>query len=138
VTMFLNGTSGFFGDNSGLRYARRHDLNSFDEMAGRFREALQHNLRFAPGEGDFYNENRARLARFMTASSAHTDSILDFGGGIGLAIPHLRGQFPHSRLYIYDSSKESVARATQENDLLTALILEDLCSQKFDMILLQE
>lgn len=103
-------------------------------MAGRYREALQHNLRFVPGGSDFYNENRARLARFMTASSAHTDSILDFGGGIGLAIPHLRRQFPHSRLYIYDSSKESVARATQEHDLLTSLTLEELCSQKFDMI----
>lgn len=128
------GTNGSISDNRNIYPLRGQKLNSFDETANRYQEALQHNLRFVPGGTDYYYENRAKLARAMRLSTAKTDSILDFGGGIGLAIPHLRRKFPHSKIYIYDSSEESVARAAQENESVSALTLEQLRSQKFDII----
>jgi 2-polyprenyl-3-methyl-5-hydroxy-6-metoxy-1,4-benzoquinol methylase len=109
-------------------------VNPFDEIAERYQQALEENLRFIPGGVEYYYENRAKLARKIVNQRNSVGSILDFGGGIGLAIPHLHQQFPHAQISIYDSSAESVSRAVQQHPSTQPLLLDQLSKRKFDLI----
>jgi SAM-dependent methyltransferase len=109
-------------------------VNSFDEVAENYQAALKQNLRFIPGGVEYYYENRAKLAKTLSGLPERVRTILDFGGGVGLAIPHLQRQFAEARIYIYDASSESVTRAVEQHPSASPLTLDELQNYKFDMV----
>ena len=108
--------------------------NHFDAVSSEYEVALQRNLRFIPGGIDYYYANRARIARRTTSRLPEVRRILDFGGGIGLAFPHLRASFPDAEVLIYDSSQESVSRAVSTHSELRAVQPNDFTKLDCDLV----
>ena len=109
-------------------------VSAFDEVAETYQIALRQNLRLIPGGVEYYNENRVKLAKKLTESVGRVRKILDFGGGIGLATPHLQRHFAEAQIFIYDPSSESVIHAVTEHPSLIPLTLDELSNHKYDLI----
>lgn len=95
--------------------------NHFDVASSDYEEALARNLRFIPGGTSHYYANRARLAARSVVDPTAVRRVLDFGGGIGLAYPHLRREFPNAEILLFDTSSESVTRALETFDGLKSV-----------------
>jgi trans-aconitate methyltransferase len=108
--------------------------NQFDAISDDYEPALRHNLRFIPGGIEYYYANRARIARRTTLGSPEIRRILDFGGGIGLAFPHLRASFPDAEVLIYDSSQESVSRAVSTHSELRSVQPHEFAELSCDLV----
>lgn len=110
------------------------NTNHFDDVADEYEIALQRNLRFIPGGVDHYYANRARIAARSVSNPEKVRRVLDFGGGIGLAYPHLRRSFPNAEILIFDTSRDSVARALRNNVGLRAIEPEDFNKLNCDVV----
>jgi len=108
--------------------------NHFDVASADYEEALNHNLRFIPGGTSHYYENRARLAARSVSDPQKVKRVLDFGGGIGLAYPHLRREFPDAEILLYDTSVDSVTRALETCDGLKAVDSSSLPNLQCDLV----
>jgi SAM-dependent methyltransferase len=108
-------------------------VSEFDSLAEDYELALSHNLRLIPGGIEHYYRNRANItARY--SKSTRVSEILDFGGGVGLAIPHLAKSFPGCALSIADSSMESVRVAKSRFPFLRVVEAGPLPPESWDLI----
>src|SRR5258708_13508111 len=86
--------------------ARAADGEYFDEFAARYQEILDANLAIAGETGVAFTRRRmAYLRRWLPILPAR---VMDFGCGIGLAIPFLLDAFPGCQVIGVDVSPESV------------------------------
>jgi SAM-dependent methyltransferase len=81
----------------------------FDMLADEYHEQHKANITIT-GEGpEYFAEYKiADLARLTARDAVRTDSILDFGSGIGNSLPYLRKYFANSRLSCGDVSARSI------------------------------
>jgi trans-aconitate methyltransferase len=108
--------------------------NHFDTASADYEEVLAHNLRFIPGDTSHYYLNRARIAARSIADPRAVKRVLDFGGGIGLAYPHLRREFPNAEILLFDTSAASVALALETFDGLKAVDSSSLSDLQCDLV----
>lgn len=109
-------------------------MPQFDKYAETYQTVLAKNLRFIPGGTDYYNRNRVRITKKVVENAPEPKQILDFGGGIGLSIPHLKHEFPLAVISICDASAESVEVAYHFHPEIQILDAHGLPPQYFDLI----
>lgn len=109
-------------------------MSVFNQYADDYQKVLAKNLRFVPGGSDYYNRNRVRITKRVVGDAPEPKQILDFGGGIGLAIPHLKYEFPSAVISICDASAECVAVANRLHPGIQILDPQHLPLQHFDLI----
>jgi len=100
----------------------------FDEVAERYKESLERNHRFIPGDVEFYSEYKVRIAADI--HTGQCDSILDYGCGVGLSLPHLKRYFPKARIHAHDPSIKSIEVAQKNYHYVNF----DISQGKFDLI----
>jgi SAM-dependent methyltransferase len=100
----------------------------FDEVAERYKESLERNHRFIPGDVEFYSEYKVRIAADI--NTGQSVSILDYGCGVGLSLPHLKEYFPDSRIHAHDPSIKSIEVAQKNYDYVNF----DISQGNFDLI----
>ena len=110
------------------------NTGQFDNVADAYENTLRRNLRFIPGGVDHYYANRARITALSVSNPEKIRRVLDFGGGVGLAYPHLRHNFPNAEILIFDTSKDSVTRALRNNVGLRAIEPEDFNKLNCDIV----
>jgi SAM-dependent methyltransferase len=100
----------------------------FDEVAERYKESLERNHRFIPGDVEFYSEYKVQIAAAI--NTGQSVSILDYGCGVGLSLPHLKEAFPDSKIYAHDPSIKSVEVAQKNYNYANF----DISQGNFDLI----
>lgn len=105
----------------------------FDSYATEYERALAKNLRVIPGGTDYYFWNRVSKLSECWGAGAKPETILDFGGGIGLAIPFLKSFFPQSEITITDESTQSLEVAASRHPFVKVLPPEKLPTASFDV-----
>jgi SAM-dependent methyltransferase len=86
------------------------EASSFDDVAARYEAALNEGLRLS-GEGpEYFAERRVAWTDRVLAGQA-IQRILDFGCGVGLAVPQLARQFDAESVWGFDPSQRSIDRA---------------------------
>ena len=89
------------------------DSPTFDAYAGDYDEALARGVSVTGETKDYFAAGRAwRTARACEALGHSVRRVLDYGCGVGSAVPHLRGAFPSlTHLHGLDVSSASLAVA---------------------------
>ena len=100
----------------------------FDEVAERYKESLERNHRFIPGDVEFYSEYKVQIAAAINSGSSV--SILDYGCGVGLSLPHLKQYFPGASIHAHDPSIKSIEVAQKNYDFVNF----DISQGNFDLI----
>jgi 2-polyprenyl-3-methyl-5-hydroxy-6-metoxy-1,4-benzoquinol methylase len=108
-------------------------MTIFDTYATDYERALAKNLKFVPGGTDYYYKNRVSILARCIGELRPPKKILDFGGGIGLAIPHLLSFFPDAEITITDESSESLRVATGRYPSIQATVPSELPRNCFDV-----
>lgn len=98
---------------------RKHDEPEFDRYAADYREMHKASTSASGEEPEYFAAYKAiETARRLGGQSQDPLRILDFGTGIGSAIPHLKRHMPNARLFGSDVSPESVRFATEQHGAL--------------------
>jgi len=105
----------------------------FDVYATEYEQALAKNLRFIPGGTDHYYKNRIQILALCWGSENPPGKILDFGGGVGLAIPFLHEKFPNAEISVTDESHESLRVAQKRHSFVHAVDPTELPKNHFDV-----
>ena len=89
------------------------DSPTFDAYAGDYDEALARGVSVTGETKDYFAAGRAaRTARACEALGHSVRRVLDYGCGVGSAVPHLRAAFPSlTHLHGLDVSSASLAAA---------------------------
>lgn len=90
--------------------------SEFDRYAGDYDCELARGLRLSGEDSSYFARERARwLRRRLDEIEAAPKRVLDFGCGVGGAIPHLRDELGVEQLLGADVSKASLAAAEAEH-----------------------
>jgi len=85
------------------------DAAEFDRFADEYDQLHAKNIAVTGEKPEYFHEYKIRLLREMTrAQGVEPRSLLDFGAGIGNALPFLRKYFPDARLTAADVSERSL------------------------------
>ena len=109
-------------------------MSSFDSFATEYERALSKNLRAIPGGIDHYFQNRVKILSDCLGRSASPERILDFGAGVGLAIPFLRHRFPESEITVTDESLQSLDVARARYPSVKVVTPNELQHDHFDAV----
>jgi SAM-dependent methyltransferase len=110
------------------------DSAHFDGFADRYQELLNANLAITGETSAAFTERRMRyLRRRLPMLPAR---VMDFGCGIGLAIPHLLDAFPGCHVVAVDISPESVkvAREQHAGDRVRVSLPSEVEGEDFDLV----
>lgn len=108
-------------------------MTVFDVYATEYEQALAKNLRFIPGGTDHYYKNRVGILARCWGPENQPVKILDFGAGVGIAIPFLRETFPNAEISITDESRESLRVAQKRHSFVRAFEPAELPQGYFDV-----
>lgn len=85
----------------------------FDAYAQAYEEALNQGLSVSGEGSDYFAKKRIQWTAGLVGSSL--ESVLDFGCGVGIAIPELKLAFKPSLTWGYDPSSAAIDRALVEH-----------------------
>ena len=99
---------------SSMGKLRMHDPSTvdFDDYADRYEAVLQEQLAFFSKNCDYFSAYKVEIAARLC--SRQPSSILDFGCGIGLSLPHLDVRFAGAQLFATDPSERSLAHVRDQ------------------------
>lgn len=98
----------------------------FDRYADSYRDQHQSSVAFGGFELDYFARYKAQIARrCCDEASQEPERIMDFGSGLGNALPPLREAFPDAFIECVDVSKESLAQCSRLNIENTATTAYD-------------
>jgi trans-aconitate methyltransferase len=104
----------------------------FDDYADRYEALLREQLAFFSKDRDYFSAYKVEIVARLC--SKQPSSILDFGCGIGLSLPHLATRFPGARLFATDPSEKSLAHVQANQAGVTVLGEDQLEGREFDLI----
>src|ERR1700716_2895458 len=110
------------------------DAQYFDEFASRYQEILDANLSIGGETGVAFT--RRRMAYLRRRLPILPVRVMDFGCGIGLAIPFLLDAFPGCQVFGVDVSAESVrlARDRCRDERVRVSLTSELDAGEFDLV----
>ena len=108
-------------------------MTQFDSYATDYERALAKNLRVIPGGTDYYFWNRVSKLSECWGGDTEPSTILDFGGGIGLAVPFLKSFYPEAEITITDESVQSLEVAAARHPFLKVVSPSKLPVNNFDV-----
>lgn len=110
------------------------DREYFDDFAERYQEMLDRGLGSVGETGAAFTERRMRYLRRRLPILP--TRVLDFGCGIGLAIPHLLDAFPGCRVVGADVSPESIkiARRRCPDERVNVTLVSEVEAGVFDLV----
>ena len=104
----------------------------FDEYVDNYETLLEDQLSFFSEERDYFSKYKVDLLSGLLSSTPK--SVLDFGCGIGLSLPHLKTCFEQSSLFATDLSRGSLGYVREKYPYVKALYDEELDGYQFDLI----
>jgi SAM-dependent methyltransferase len=87
------------------------DEAEFDKFAQEYRDLHARNIRLSGEDPEYFAEYKIKdIAAELIRTGARLDGrILDFGAGVGYAVPFFRRHMPHAGITCLDVSKRSLA-----------------------------
>ena len=104
----------------------------FDEYADRYEDMLRGQLAFFSEDRGYFSEYKVAIAKEYCP--AFPSSVLDFGCGIGLSLPHLISYFPNAQIFASDISEQSLNYVRANIPSVTALSDQDISRHTYDVI----
>lgn len=110
-----------------------NQANNFDDFASDYKGHISDALGVLGGDVNYYVERKVQILRKLLKGQK-IERILDFGCGIGQAVPFLKNYFDPATLVGSDSSSESLAIAHHQYNFLATSEPNQLEDQYFDLI----
>ena len=85
----------------------------FDKFAEEYVATHRNNIRFSGESPEFFADYKIKDMAGVLEGRQRTDTILDFGGGIGTSVPYVRRYFPKALITCLDVSDRSLAIARE-------------------------
>src|SRR5882757_3281372 len=105
----------------------------FDQYAGQYEAMIAAQTGFFNRDNDYFVRYKVERARQLTGD---VDAVLDFGCGVGRAMPHFRAAFPKADVVGCDPSADSLAIARRDNPDCRFVTIDELnATTKFDLVL---
>ncbi len=84
----------------------------FDQYAGRYEAMIAAQTGFFNRDNDYFVRYKVERAKELTGAA---DAVLDFGCGVGRAMPYFRAAFPNAGIVGCDPSADSLVIARRDN-----------------------
>ena len=109
-------------------------MSEFDKFAENYHESLRKSLAVTRTSDEYQAEYKVRLLKSRLAQGVSGLNVLDFGCGVGLALPYLLEQFSGSKMFATDVSEVSLdmVRARFPQVTIVGSALNTI--EKFDLI----
>jgi SAM-dependent methyltransferase len=110
----------------------------FDQYAGQYEAMIAAQTGFFNRDNDYFVRYKVERAKQLTGQSLtdNVDAVLDFGCGVGRAMPHFRTAFPNADVVGCDPSADSLAIARRDNPDCRFFTIDELnATTKFDLVL---
>ena len=92
------------------------DEAEFDRFADEYHRQHAESIRSSGEQPEFFHKYKITdVAAELAAKGSAPRRILDFGGGIGNSLPHMRAAFPQSEIVLLDPSAKSLAIAEERH-----------------------
>src|SRR5882757_9297302 len=105
----------------------------FDQYAGQYEALIAAQTSFFDSDNDYFVRYKVERAK---ALAGEVDAVLDFGCGIGRAMPYFRAAFPSADVVGCDPSADSLAIARRDNPDCRFFPMDELATTtKFDLVL---
>jgi SAM-dependent methyltransferase len=111
----------------------RQEKVDFDAYADSYEAMLKEQLAFFSRDRDYFSEYKIDILRRLFPEGV--GSVLDFGCGIGLSLPHIVKKFPDARVFATDISATGLARVASMYPAVTVLQDAEVGSRTYDLIL---
>lgn len=105
---------------------------NFDDYAADYEDILQKQLAFFSKDRSYFSAYKVDIVADICRSSPAR--IVDFGGGIGLSLPHLTNRFPNAQIYATDLSVKSLEYVRRVHPNIQVLSDDQLDGYTFDLI----
>ncbi len=112
----------------------------FDKFADDYSAAHERNLRVTGEKPEVFARAKAAALREAVKAFglAEPGTLLDFGSGVGVSLPHLKSEFPDTALTAFDVSARSLDMSRLRNGAIAEFVagnsLAALEGRKFDAI----
>ncbi len=105
----------------------------FDQYAGQYEALIAAQTGFFDRDNDYFVRYKVERARQLAGEA---DAVLDFGCGVGRAMPHFRAAFPNADVVGCDPSADSLTIARRDNPDCRFFAMDELsATTKFDLVL---
>jgi SAM-dependent methyltransferase len=105
----------------------------FDQYAGQYEALIAAQTNFFDRDNDYFVRYKIERAKELTGE---VDAVLDFGCGIGRAMPTFRAAFPNADVVGCDPSADSLAIARRDNPDCHFFPIDELnATPRFDLVL---
>jgi SAM-dependent methyltransferase len=105
----------------------------FDQYAGQYEALIAAQTGFFDRDNDYFVRYKVERAAALVGDA---DAVLDFGCGVGRAMPYLRAAFPDADIVGCDPSADSLTVARRDNPACRFVGLDDVsAATKFDLVL---
>lgn len=107
--------------------------NDFDEFANNYKGHVNDALGLFGGDVSYYVERKVQILKISLAGQ-RVERILDYGCGIGQAVPFLKSEFSPAVIVGSDMSAESLSVASSQFPYLETCTSDQLPDDFFDLI----
>jgi SAM-dependent methyltransferase len=105
----------------------------FDQYAGQYEALIAAQTNFFDGDNDYFVRYKVERAK---ALAGEVDAVLDFGCGVGRAMPYLRAAFSNADVVGCDPSADSLGIARRDSPDCRFLPVDELtATPRFDLVL---
>lgn len=105
----------------------------FDQYAGRYEALIAAQTNFFDSDNDYFVRYKVERAKALIGEA---DAVLDFGCGVGRAMPYFRAAFPGADIVGCDPSADSLAIARRDNPNCRFVAADELtATPRFDLVL---
>ncbi len=109
------------------------ELADFDRYSRNYEEIMAKALGSVGGEATYYLSQKVKLLKSLLPHLT-TPVVMDFGSGVGGAVPFLRDVFLPARLICVDESIESLKKLGARYPEVQTALLGDVADQSVDLI----
>ncbi len=106
---------------------------NFDEYADKYKKLCDNLLGFFESKHDYFLRRKIELA--AKATGPCPAKVLDFGSGIGEALPAMKDYFPQAKIFAYDPSEKSLEIAKRNAPWVHTLNEATLADHRYDCII---
>ncbi len=105
----------------------------FDQYAGQYEALIAAQTGFFDRDNDYFVRYKVERAKELAGDA---DAVLDFGCGVGRAMPYFRAAFPNADVVGCDPSADSLTIARRDNPDCRFFAMDELsAATKFDLVL---